>query len=346
MKIAIVNNMVPFIYGGAEFLADSLKDKLIEYGHEAEVIRIPFSWNPPHSIMDSIMAVRMIKLENTDKIIGLKFPSYYIEHPNKTLWLLHQFRQVYDLWGTQYQGLPDSQEGNAIKNSIINMDNKYLGDLEGRIYTNSQVVSDRLMKHNHISSKVLYPPLMEADKFFCKEYGDFIFYPSRVSHYKRQYLSIEAMKYTKTDVKLVIAGKGDQKSDEEYLFELIEKHNLSHKVKYINEFITQEYKAKLFSECLGNIYIPYDEDSYGYVTLEAYHSRKPVISCTDSGGTDVVVKDGLTGYMVESTPQQIAEAMDKLYMNKKNAQQMGVNGMELLNQIGMTWNNVIERLLV
>ena len=49
MKIAIVNNMVPFLYGGAEFLADSLNSKFKEYGYDSQVITYPFSWTPKHT---------------------------------------------------------------------------------------------------------------------------------------------------------------------------------------------------------------------------------------------------------------------------------------------------------
>ena len=42
--------------------------------------------------------------------------------------------------------------------------------------------------------------------------------------------------------------------------------------------------------CLAVAYIPYDEDSYGYVTLEACLAKKAVITCTDSGGIDALVR--------------------------------------------------------
>jgi glycosyltransferase involved in cell wall biosynthesis len=344
MKVAIVNNCVPFIYGGAEFLADSLKDKLIEYGHEAMVVKIPFQWNPPERIIDHILACRLIKLENVDKVIALKFPAYYIEHPNKTLWMLHQFRQVYDMWGTEYQGLPNSPEGLSIRNAIINADNKYLNEVK-KIYTNSKVVSDRLKKFNNIDSEVLFPPLMEAEKFYCEEPGDYIFYPSRINQTKRQYLAIESMRYTKSDVKLVIAGSPDTANDLVHIEQMVQQYNLQDKVRILGKFISQEEKAELFAKSLGNIYIPYDEDSYGYVTLEAYHSQKPVITCNDSGGTDVVVKDNLTGYVVSPEPKEIAEAMDKLYLDKELSKKLGKNGLEHLKSLGITWDNVIERLI-
>lgn len=346
MKIAIVNNMVPFLYGGAEFLADSLCNKLQEYGHESMVITYPFKWEPKEAILDSMMAVRLNKLINCDQVIALKFPAYYIEHPNKKLWLLHQFRQAYDLHGTEYGMFNENDPHDmAIRQAIIDMDNRCLSSLEGKIFTNSHVVSDRLMKFNGIASEVLYPPLMDASLYSLgEEYGDYIFYPSRVNYSKRQHMAIEAMRYTKSKVKLVIAGKGDAKTDEDYIFELIEKYNLKDRVTYLNRFITEEEKVDLFRKSLAGIYIPYDEDSYGYVTLEGFHAGKAMISCKDAGGTDVVVKDGITGYMTESTPQALAEAMDKLYQNKNKAKEMGLNGLPLLEELGITWDNVIRRL--
>src|SRR6185369_16591872 len=100
MKVAILNNCIPFVKGGAEHLAEALRMKLIEHGHEAALIRIPFQWNPAERIVEHLLACRLIKLSGVDRVIGLKFPAYHVPHDNKVLWLLHQFRQAYDLWGT------------------------------------------------------------------------------------------------------------------------------------------------------------------------------------------------------------------------------------------------------
>ena len=345
MKIAIVTSMQPFVYGGAEFLADSLQEKLIEYGHEAQVIRFPFSWHPVENLMDGIMAARLTRLIDVDMMIGLKFPAYLIPHQNKKLWLLHQFRQAYDLAGTEYDIFTSDKSSQQVKKAIIEADNQYLRPLEGKIFTNSYVVSERLMKYNNIKSEVLFPPLIDEKLFRYEEVGNYIFYPSRVNYSKRQYLVVEAMQHVKTNVKLLLAGVGDSQKDENFIFEKIEKLKLKDKVTYVNRFISQQEKADYFSKCLGGIYIPYDEDSYGYVTLECIHSEKPVITCFDSGGTNIVVKDEWNGYMSEAAPQALALAMDKLYQNKKNAIEMGKNGLLLLQQLGISWETVIGRLL-
>jgi glycosyltransferase involved in cell wall biosynthesis len=348
MKIMIVNNCVPFVYGGAEFLADSLRDKLIEYGHQAILIKIPFTWDPPQKILENILLNRLIRVNqnvadiDADRVIALKFPVYYIEHPNKVLWLLHQFRQVYDLWGTQY-GLPQTPENIRIKEAIIQADNLYLRKAK-RICTNSSVVSGRLKRFNDIDSEVLYPPLMDAERYHTKDYGDYIFYPSRIVSGKRQQDAIESMKHVKSGVKLVIAGHSERRDWLDHLESLVRDNGLSDRVKIIGRWISQEEKIELFANALGAVYIPVDEDSYGYVSLEAYHSKKPVITCTDSGGTLEVVEDGKTGYVVPPEPRALAEAMDKLYYDKASAQKMGDNGLEKVRSMHISWDHVIQRL--
>lgn len=343
MRIAIVNVMAPYIYGGAEFMADSLRDHFIEHGHKAEVVKFHYAWEPIDNILDGMFAARNLFIDNVDRVIALKFPAYLVPFPDKKLWLVHQFRQAYDLDNTVYGCFSPSEHDQAIKQAIINYDNHYLKGLEGNIFTNSKVVSNRLMRYNNIASEPLYPPLMDAELYSFGTYSDYIFYPSRVNQTKRQHLAVEAMKYVRTNVRLIIAGKGDCKQDELFLKDMIEKNQLSDRVIYINRFISQKEKSSLFKDSLGCIYIPYDEDSYGYVTLEAFQSGKCVISCTDAGGTDLLVKSGETGYMVEPDPKAIAEAMDALYINKQVARDMGMNGLPLLKQLGITWDNVIKR---
>jgi len=341
VKFAVVNNCVPFVSGGAEHLAAALVSKLIEYGHQAILVRIPFQWEPAPKVVESMLACRLMRLPNVDRMIGLKFPAYYVPHTDKRLWLLHQFRQAYDFWGTPFQGLPNTPEGRRIREVVIQTDNTYLRQV-GKIYTNSHVTSGRLKRFNGIESEILFPPLFETGHFHTESYGDFIFYPSRITASKRQKLMVESMRYVKTAVRLIVAGKAEAEQDIREIEEIIRCHHLEKRVEVLNRFISEEDKAELFSRALGCAYVPYDEESYGYVTLESFHSRKPVITCADSGGTDVVVKDGVTGYVTQPDPRAIAQAMDKLYDGKAAAQRMGEAGLELIQQLRITWDRVVE----
>lgn len=344
MKIGIVTSMVPFVYGGAEFLNENLKLKLEEHGHQAQIIKLPFSWYPQGKLVDGIVAAKLTKIENVDKIIALKFPFYHIPHPNKQIWLVHQFRQAYDLRNTEYNFISKDTDGENIINTIIKSDNKLFSN-QKKIYTISPIVSERLKQYNGFDSQPLCCPLNNEEIFYFQEYGDYIFYPSRVNASKRQYLAVEAMRYTKTNVKLVLAGKGDTLEDEQRIFSLIEKYNLSSKVTYINRFITDKEKADLYAKSLSSLYLPFNEDSYGYVTLEAIASKKSVITLTDSGGTDYIIKDSKTGIVTDPNPEDIARKMDYLYSNKKIIPQYVDNAEQLLNKLGINWNTIIERLV-
>ena len=343
MKIAVVNNMVPFVSGGAEYLAAALAQNLKRRGHSAMVIRYPFRWNPPEKIVESMLACRLMRILNTDRVIALKFPAYYVPHDNKVLWLLHQFRQAYELWGTEWQDIPDTEEGRQVRAAIIQSDNTYLPEAKA-IFANSHVTADRLRRFNGLEAEVLYPPLLNPEQFRCEEYGDYLFFPSRITAGKRQHLALEAMEHTRTPVKLVIAGGPETEGDLRRLEEFVTSRNLGARVTILPRFISEEEKARLFSGALGCVYLPVDEDSYGFVTLEAYHSRKPVISCTDAGGVSLVVKHGETGYLEPPDSRRIAAAMDELFNNRRRARELGEAGFAHVMKMGLNWDHVVEKL--
>ena len=56
--------------------------------------------------------------------------------------------------------------------------------------------------------------------------------------------------------------------------------------------------STLYAARSRSLYPPFDED-FGYVTLEAFLARKPVITATDSGGPIEFVVDGVNGFVCE-----------------------------------------------
>lgn len=344
MRVAVVTNCVPFVRGGAEILADALTQRLEEHGHEASLIRIPFRWDPPSTILNQILACRLMRIPNVDRVIALKFPAYFVPHPNKFLWLLHQFRQAYDFWGTQFQHLPDSPEGREIRETIIAADNSFLREAK-RIYTNSHVTADRLMRFNKLPAEVLYPPLLHENAFRCDSYGDYIFSPGRINRTKRQYLLVEAMQYCSTEVRLTLAGKAEDPAEAEALQSYVVRHNLSHRVVFLDRFISEEEKIDLFARALACAYIPYDEDSYGYVTLEAFLAHKAVLTCSDSGGVKDFVLKGRCGEVVDPDPKELGKAMDAMYSKKQDTQRQGARARTFAESLDINWNRVIATLL-
>jgi glycosyltransferase involved in cell wall biosynthesis len=343
MRIAIANHSVPFIFGGAEVLENGLKQKLEEYGHQVVNIRIPVLIHPPHKIIENLLTCRFLQLENIDRFIALKFPVYCIPHANKVVWLLHQYREMYDLWDTPYCGMPKTPHGLNAREAVVQADQTYLPEAKA-IFTISKRVTGRLQKYNQIDSQVLYPPLDNADQYQTEACGDYIFYPSRINHIKRQWLAVESMRYVKTGVKLMIAGKPDVPSEGERLHAAIAKYGLSSKVRLLTQWISWEEKLKLFAQALGVLFIPLDED-YGYVTLEAAYAQKALITCRDSGGPLEFVESGKTGWVTDPDPRQLAEALDRLYLDKAKSAHMGAGGKERLLAMNIGWDTVVGRLL-
>lgn len=346
MKIIIATVQVPLISGGAEIHAELLKAELKRRGHQADIVTIPFKWYPASTLIDCMLMGRMMDLtevngEKIDLVIALKFPAFYVKHPNKVIWLLHQHRQAYDLWKTPYGDMDQWPDGDEIRQMIKIHDEKYIAEAKA-IYTNAQNTSDRLLKYNGIKGEALYHPPLNYEKMHCKEYGDFIFYPSRIDPMKRQRLLVEAARYVKTDVKIIITGKG-AKQEEDYLRNYIKKYKLESKV-HLAGFISEEEKLEYYAACLGVYFGAYDED-YGYITLEGFFSKKPVIVHKDSGGPLEFVEDGINGYVIDDNAFILAKKIDELYQNRDKARELGESGYRTLKEKQIDWDYVIDKLL-
>jgi len=344
MKVLVASTIVPFIEGGGSCIVDWLEAVLTRHGHEVEVLKLPFhSWYP--EMLDQMLALRLLDVSDRgDRLIAIRTPSYLLRHPNKVLWFIHHHRGAYDLWGTPYGDIPDSIEGRRYREAIRNADTLAFSEA-GKIFTNSREVSRRLREFNNVDSEVLYPPLLNPEQYGSRSYGDYIFYVSRITNHKRQLLAVESLRYTRTPVSLVIAG---QSNSDEYLKEIvayIAQHDLSNRVSIISEWISEQKKIDLLANGLASVYIPFDEDSYGYAALEAQHSRKAVITTHDSGGVLELISDGENGFITDPAPKAIARAMDRLYLDREQARRMGENGERRIASLGIAWDNVLNKLL-
>lgn len=127
MRIVIATVQVPFVRGGAEILTEGLRVALVRAGHVVEIVAIPFKWYPAETILDHMLACRLLDLTDSsgvriEKLIALKFPAYLTDHPNKTFWLLHQHRTAYELWDGPHADLLRQGFGQQVRNAIQQAD--------------------------------------------------------------------------------------------------------------------------------------------------------------------------------------------------------------------------------
>lgn len=343
-NVLICTTQVPFTTGGAEYHVDGLRRALIEGGYSAEVVRLPFKWYPPEEIMRGALAWRLLDLSESngkpiDLVIAMKFPCYLASHSNKVLWIMHQHRAAYNLWGTQFDDLSTYPEGARIREWIQHCDLRFISAAK-KVFANSITVADRLRRYNQLESEPLYHPPPSFEKLRTGEQGDYFFYPSRLEPQKRQELLIEALRFTKTPVRIVLAG-GAQNL--EHYRSLIRAFDLTERVKLLG-FISTDEMVDWYANALGVCYLPFDED-YGYVTLEGMLSGKPLIVPSDAGGPTEFIENDRDGLIVDPDPRSIAEALDQLYLDRERATKMGVHGREKLLAMNLSWQNVVEKLV-
>ena len=344
MRVAVLLTIGHFILGGGEKMANDLVYNLKKYGHRARRYDIMFSGTRLNHFNRGQLSSYMTRLDDVDLVIPLVPVNCSVNHPNVVPWLLGQGKGIYEFFNDEQHGFGNyGGEGKVIRDLTIAAESASLQKLP-RVYTISPRVKELLKKYNNVDSEVLVLPIEKDGDFFCKEYGDFVFYHSRFLSQKRQHLAVEAMRYTKTPVKLVVAGADNHTDYVNRIRNFIDTHDLKDKVQLLVGYFTHEQKINWLSTCLGGFYLGEDEDYWAITTTEVMLSKKPVIAPTDTGATKYVVKDGVTGFQPEGTPQAVAEAIDKLYLDKKAAKRMGEEGYELINKISPSLETVVRTL--
>lgn len=343
-NVLICTTQVPFTTGGGESHVEGLRQALLAAGYNAEVAALPFKWYPPTEIMRSALAWRLLDLSEAngkpiDLVIGMKFPAYLAAHPKKVLWIMHQHRSAYNLWGTPFDDLSTYPEGARVRQWIRDCDNRFIADAR-KVFANSQTVAERLKHFNNIASEVLYHPPPRADRLHAGETGDYVFYPSRLEPQKRQELLIEAARYLQTPVKIVLAGNS---RDPQHYASLVKKFDVADRVS-LRGFVSEREMIELYANALGICYLPFDED-YGYVTLEGMLSGKPVIVPVDGGGATEFISHGEEGLITEAEPKTIAAAVDSLFADRERARAMGARALEKIRSFDLSWSNVVEKLI-
>lgn len=346
MRIVVVNTQAPFVWGGAEEHARRLLEELRARGHEAEAVSIPFNWSSPDAIIDHAVAASNIDLsgffgEQIDLMIGLRFPAYLMQHPNKAIWLIHQYREAYDLWDAGRSGLRNDPKGNLVRQIIMDMDIKALSDTV-RLYANSQNVADRLKKYNGLEASPLYHPPPLASELRPGETGDYLYFPSRISSLKRQELVLEALARTKSEVRVIFSGNPDSTRDAEMLRSRIAALSLENRAIWRGHVPVEEM-LDLYANALGVVFPPFDED-LGYITQEAMLAEKPVVTTTDSGGPLEFIIDGKSGLVVKPDPRALAAAFDQLFLNRDFARSLGKMARKRYDQLSISWDSVIAKL--
>jgi glycosyltransferase involved in cell wall biosynthesis len=339
--VVVCEAQVPFVRGGAEALSRELVREFRERGFDTELISLPFKWYPKTEVLPHAAMWRLVDLSESngrpiDLLVATKFPTYFARHPRKVTWLVHQHRAAYDLVDTSFTDFTHQEYDVALRERLIALDTEMLGECRG-LFSISATISRRVQRYNGLIATPLYHPPRLAASLRGGPAGDYVLSVGRLESVKRVDLAIRAMSHVPAAVSLVVAGTG---THAEALKTMVDSLGLASRVRFLGEVADAEL-IDLYAGALGVVFPPLDED-YGYVTLEAFLSHKPVVTTTDAGGPNEFVANGSNGFVTAPDPKALAEAIATLHADRRRSARMGDEGYDLAR--GITWSGVIDRL--
>ncbi len=317
--------------GGAERFYLGLTEGLREIGCHVKLIFLPADESSFEQIVDNYESCHTLDLSAYDVVISTKAPTYAVNHPCHIMYLVHTVRVFDDMF---YETFPDATLRDFSQRAKIHsFDTKALAGIKVKFAIGHEVAS-RLFRWRGVMPEVMHPPIGFSG-FRCEKQGDYLFLPGRLHPWKRADLVIDAIKRSKKSLKLIISGIGEAESDLKRLA------SGDPRIEFIGR-VSDEKLIDLYANALAVPFVPKRED-YGYITLEAFASSKPVVTCSDSGEPIHFVRHNSNGLICEPSSESLCEAFEWLFEHRDEAKKMGQKGKELIS--GMAWSSVATRLL-
>ena len=332
-KVAIVATASPSgEIGGAERFYEGLRNSVCDYDVDARIVPVIPDESSFHGILRSYLNFYDLDLTMFDGIITTKAPAYVARHPNHVCYLQHTLRAFYDMFDVEFPAADTSLKEQ--REWVQHLDTAALLSPNIKsVFTIGEEVKDRLLKFNGIHSEVLY----QATTLTGFRHGafDYLFMPGRLHRWKRVDLVIDAMAHVRAPVQLLISGVGE---DEASLKELA---GSDPRIVFLGR-VSDDQLLDYYADALAVPFVPYRED-FGLVAIEAFHSGKPVITCTDSGEPARMTASFEGGLICDPTPESVARAIDTLYASPAIARRLGENG--LYHVRDMNWETTAKTIV-
>ena len=342
MRVAVVTSSPPMVEGGHMVIARALVQALHAAGHHADIIVTPqnrFGRQGSAYLANWLTDVETSDGRPIDQVISLRYPSYAVRHRRHVCWLNHTMREYYDLWERFSSTL--SAKGRlkeGVRRRLMHAADRYLLTKNiSRLFVQSKTIQQRLAMWPELKSTVLYPP-PPPRPYRCDEYGDYIFMVSRLTPLKRASLLVEALATPQgAGIKAVIGGDGEERAS---LEAAIARHGLRDRVT-LTGALSESALLDHLARCRAVCFPPVSED-YGFVTAEAFASRKAVVSCRDSGGPAELVVDGVNGFVCEPSADALAGSLRRLMDDPALAERMGREASSTAAK--MDWADAVRQL--
>ena len=316
--------------GGAERFYAGLLQGFKDIGCFPELIAVPADEPSFEQIIDNFHYAQNLDLSSYHLVISTKVPTYAIKHPNHVLYLVHTVRVFDDMFVEVFS--QPSRDHFLQRAKLHKIDFEALCDIKARFAIGYEV-KRRLYRWRGLDCEVLHPPLA-FNEFKRGTFGDYFFLPGRLHPWKRVDLIIEAVKRSNVNLRFLIAGTGEAETQLKCLAAGDDR------IKFLGK-ISDEELVSLYAGALAVPFVPVRED-YGYITLEAFASGKPVVTCRDSGEPCHFVRQFEAGIVANADPESICSALEWIWQNREHAARMGENGYNLVQN--MSWKSTATTL--
>jgi glycosyltransferase involved in cell wall biosynthesis len=311
--------------GGAERFFTGLRDALSHAGVTAQLLDIYNDERDFERIKKSYLRFYDLKLDGYDGIISAKAPSFVARHKNHVCYLMHTMRVFYDMFDSSF---PHPTRENFEQRRLVHALDTAALQRPRRVFAIGHEVADRLQHFNGLTADVMrHPSSMEG---LHEGRFEYFLLPGRLHRWKRAELAIQAMRFVTAPVELIVAGSGEDEAEFRRLA------SGDPRVRFVGR-VSDARLAELYAHALAVLFTPRLED-LGLITLEAFQSGKPVITCSDSGEPARIVNDGVSGYVCRPDPAHIGASMEHLAHNPVRAGEMGRAGQSAIADI--TWERV------
>jgi glycosyltransferase involved in cell wall biosynthesis len=341
--IAVVTSSPPMAEGGHMVIARELTRALREAGHDAHILVTPqnrFGRQASAYLATWLTDVTSTEGRSIDQVISLRYPSYAVRHPNHVCWLNHTMREYYDLWPQFSATLsPQGLVKERVRRAFLHATDRYLlTNNVTKLFVQSRTIQQRLAMWPALRSTVLYPPAPER-AYRTDGYGPSFLFVSRLTRLKRADLVIRALATADgAGIAAVIAGDGEERAALERLASEV---GVANRVTFPGR-LDDEQLVDHLARCRAVVFPPFQED-YGFVTAEAFASRKAVLTCRESGGPSELVTDGANGFVVDPTPEALGRAMRRVADDAALAERMGQAAFEA--GAALTWPETVRKLV-
>jgi len=339
--VLVLGVQTPFVEGGAERHVRRLAEELRLRGVETDFVTMPLAERERFDLVRSALAWRSLDLteaggERVDAVVATRFPSYAIRHPNKIVWLIHQYRQVYDQFGTPFSDFTSSTEDRRTREVIAEIDR--VGLVEARkVFVNSRTVAARLLRYNGIRGDVLYHPPPLVGRYRSAPAGNEVLWVGRLEPWKRPSLLLDALPHA-PEARAIFVGRGPE---EERLRRRAAELRVEERVRWLPS-VDDETLLDLYSRA-RLVAVTASGEDLGYVPLEAFLSGKPVLTTEDAGGPLEFVRDGVTGLVVAPRPEAFGVALRLAWRTPDALAALGEAGRRRVE--GLSWDEPVAALL-